>query len=191
MATPSSAAASAADFSMIPPSPKRAREDEQEEVSSTPESRPRACTSHNMNINIRSAAGSKSQHRGTGEPACSTSQHHLPDCPTELWRVQLKAKTPQQAAAQAAIQSKLSHKSRNRHPLFERRGRSADRRRLLLGGRPQRGWSAPRRETTGRVASTRQESVAASKQRPTMLIFRHARPPDQPPSYHPASDTNG
>jgi hypothetical protein len=85
MAPSNAAPAAAADFPMIPLSPKRHRDKEKREVSRTREAQALLSSHRNMNYNIHSAADFRSLQRGTGEPAGSTSQQHLPDRSAELW----------------------------------------------------------------------------------------------------------
>eukprot|EP00962_Isochrysis_galbana_P037337 scaffold13013_cov128-Isochrysis_galbana.AAC.2 len=80
MAPPSYASALTGDFLAVPPSPKRPREDEQPEVRRTAQSRAWPWPDSNDTIDIRSAVVSLRLHRGTGEPACFTSQNHITIC---------------------------------------------------------------------------------------------------------------
>eukprot|EP00962_Isochrysis_galbana_P033455 scaffold11203_cov129-Isochrysis_galbana.AAC.3 len=80
MAPPSYASALTGDFLAVPPSPKRPREDEQPEVRRTAQPRAWPWPDSNDTIDIRSAVVSLRLHRGTGEPACFTSQNLITIC---------------------------------------------------------------------------------------------------------------
>jgi hypothetical protein len=193
MATSSSAPAAAAGFLNIPPSPKRPREEESEEVSWTAEAQAWTCSIRNMNINIRSVAGSMSLLRGTGEPPRSTSQHHLPDCSAELWRTQQHSKKPQLATAEVAkSRFEVGISSHDRHnnypPLALADWRPAHQRWPWPGTGNYHRWVVQEREPPGRGAKAGR-AAHASKLWPPTLIFRHARPPDRPPPT--PSDTHG
>jgi hypothetical protein len=58
---------------VILPLPERHREEDTDELRWALVALARPPSHCNMNINVRSAAGSQSQHRGTGEPPRSTS----------------------------------------------------------------------------------------------------------------------
>jgi hypothetical protein len=104
MASSAPAVVAATDFLMVLLSPKRHLEKEKREVSRTREAQALLSSHRNMNYNynIQPVADSRSLHRGTGEPAGSTSQQFLPDCSAELWRTYHKDR-PQPATAAGSI----------------------------------------------------------------------------------------
>jgi hypothetical protein len=91
MASSAPASAHAANFSMIPPAPKRHKGMEEEEVRRRSAPRPWPTGGWLMNYHVYSSAGSVSLQRGPGEPPCSTSHNHTSDSSAEPWTTLLSA----------------------------------------------------------------------------------------------------
>jgi hypothetical protein len=173
------AVVAAADFSMVPQSPKRPRLEEADEVRRTSEAQARTSSHCNMNINIHSAADSQSLHRGTGEPARSTSQHHFPDCSAGLWRTQQRCNIPQPETAPPA----KAPNAPGGHffpTIPEVDWRSTDQRKPSHRPGTQHGWVAQERRPPGRGPKARR-AIAAPRQ-PTLIFtqVRHTHT-DRPP----------
>jgi hypothetical protein len=131
----------------------------------------------NMNINIRSAAGSQSQHRGTGESPRSTSQH-LPDCSPELWRTYSCGKRPQPAQAQLAKASGAGlfcHRQMS-HPPPKAGRLPADLRWPSPSPEFKHRWLVQEREPLGRGP----KASSVTKPWQIMLIFIPLRTADRP-----------
>jgi hypothetical protein len=158
-------------------------------VSWTSETQTRLSSHCNMNININSAADSRSLHRGTGEPARSTSH---PDCSAELWKTYHNSGTLLPVAAQLAKASKAlakASKAPGGHFCLTKAGwHLADQRKPSPNTGTQHSWIVQERWPPGRGSQTR-PAIATPRQHP-LIFFLTARPTDRPPP-PTNSDPNG
>jgi hypothetical protein len=188
MASSAPAVVAATDFLMILLSPKRHLEKEKREVSRTREAQALLSSHRNMNYNIRPVADSRSLHRGTGEPAGSTSQQFLPDCSAELWRTYHKD-SPQPATAAGSKQASRSSLPAYSCPTAQQ-----------AGWRPAAQRWPPHSPGTQHCCDVQvlrppgcgpkaKHAIAATRQ-PMLIFFSTVRPTDRP-SPPNTSDTHG